>query len=83
MNSFSIPLGASVPFKSVALLDLRESVRARWFLVYLLIFGGAVVILISLGITESQVMGFTGLTRAGAPGEIEIAVRQCQKVLGL
>tara|TARA_B000000609_G_C24032737_1_gene271549 strand:- start:124 stop:525 length:402 start_codon:yes stop_codon:yes gene_type:complete len=63
MNSFSIPLGASVPFKSVALLDLRESVRARWFLVYLLIFGGAVVILISLGITESQVMGFTGLTR--------------------
>ena len=63
MNSFSIPLGVSVPFKSVALLDLRESVRARWFLVYLLIFGGAVVILISLGITESQVMGFTGLTR--------------------
>ena len=39
MNSFPIPLGASVPFKSVALLDLRESVRARWFLVYLLIFG--------------------------------------------
>ena len=63
MNPSSTSQRGSTPFKSVTLLDLRESVRARWFLVYLLIFGGAVVVLISLGITESRVMGFTGLTR--------------------
>lgn len=43
--------------------DIHEAIRARWFIVYSLIFGGAIVILFSTGITESQVLGFTGLTR--------------------
>lgn len=48
---------------TVVLADLKESIRARWFFLYSIIFGGAVVLLFALGITESQVMGFTGLSR--------------------
>ena len=47
----------------VALSDLKESIRAKWFLIYGLVFGGAIVILFLLGITESKVLGFTGLSR--------------------
>lgn len=47
----------------IALADFRESVRAKWFLLYSLVFGGAIVLLFVLGITESKVMGFTGLSR--------------------
>ena len=47
----------------VTVSDFRESVRAKWFLLYSLVFGGAIVLLFVLGITESKVMGFTGLTR--------------------
>lgn len=43
--------------------DILESLRARWFLVYALVFGGIVVLLLVLGLTESRVMGFTGLSR--------------------
>lgn len=43
--------------------DILESLRARWFLAHLLVFGGLVVLLFVLGITESRVMGFTGLSR--------------------
>lgn len=50
-------------FFLVTLADFRESVRAKWFLMYFLIFGGAVILLFVLGITESRVMGFTGLSR--------------------
>ncbi len=50
-------------FFHVTLADFRESVRAKWFLIYSLVFGGAVVLLFILGITESRVMGFTGLSR--------------------
>jgi len=50
-------------FFLVTLADFRESVRAKWFLMYFLVFGGAVVLLFVLGITESRVMGFTGLSR--------------------
>ncbi len=46
-----------------ARLDISESLRARWFLVYSLIFGGIVVSLLVFGLTESRVMGFTGLSR--------------------
>lgn len=46
-----------------ARLDITESVRARWFLLYALVFGGLVVLLFLFGITESRVMGFTGLSR--------------------
>ena len=50
-------------FLQVTLADFRESVRAKWFLMYFLVFGGAVVLLFVLGVTESRVMGFTGLSR--------------------
>lgn len=43
--------------------DILESLRARWFTVYSLVFGGLVVLLFVLGLTESRVMGFTGLSR--------------------
>ncbi|MBF0353501.1 MAG: ABC transporter permease subunit [SAR324 cluster bacterium] len=47
----------------MTLLEMRESIRARWFVVYVLIFGGAIILLFTLGITESRVLGFTGLSR--------------------
>ncbi len=50
-------------FIQVTLADFRESIRAKWFLIYSLVFGGAVVLLFVLGVTESRVMGFTGLSR--------------------
>lgn len=43
--------------------DVNESLRSRWFLVYTLVFGGVVVALFVSGLTESRVMGFTGLSR--------------------
>ncbi len=46
-----------------ALLDILESLRARWFLVYALVFGGLILLLFAFGLTESRVMGFTGLSR--------------------
>ena len=46
-----------------ARLDLSESIRAKWFLVYSLIFGGIIAALFLFGLTESRVMGFTGLSR--------------------
>lgn len=46
-----------------AYTDIIESLRARWFMVYSLVFGGIVVILFVFGLSESRVMGFTGLSR--------------------
>lgn len=46
-----------------ALLDIAESLRARWFLVYAAVFGGIVALLFVFGLTESRIMGFTGLSR--------------------
>jgi len=43
--------------------DIVESLRSRWFLVYTAIFGGIVVLLFLFGVTESRIMGFTGLSR--------------------
>lgn len=43
--------------------DINESLRSRWFLLYTLIFGGIVVALFITGLTESRIMGFTGLSR--------------------
>ena len=43
--------------------DIVESLRSRWFPVYTAIFGGIVVLLFLFGITESRIMGFTGLSR--------------------
>ena len=46
-----------------ARLDLVESLRARWFLIYSGVFGGIVALLFLFGITESRVLGFIGLSR--------------------
>lgn len=50
-------------FLHTALLDVTESMRSRWFLVYTLIFGTLVAGLFVFGVTESRIMGFTGLSR--------------------
>ncbi len=50
-------------FWQTARLDIAESLRARWFFLYALIFGAIVVILFVFGLTQSRVMGFTGLSR--------------------
>jgi len=47
----------------VAYLDLKESIRAKWFIIYALVFGGLIALFFIAGITESQVMGFSGLSR--------------------
>ncbi|OQX60321.1 MAG: ABC transporter permease [Helicobacteraceae bacterium 4484_230] len=47
----------------IAYLDLKESIRARWFIIYSLVFGGLIALFFIAGITESQVMGFSGLSR--------------------
>lgn len=46
-----------------ARLDLAETLRARWFAVYALVFGGIVALLFLFGLTESRVLGFIGLSR--------------------
>lgn len=46
-----------------AYADITESLRARWFLIYTLVFGGVIVALFLTGLTESRIMGFTGLSR--------------------
>ena len=46
-----------------ATADISESLRSRWFLIYTLVFGGVVVALFISGLTESRIMGFTGLSR--------------------
>jgi ABC-2 type transport system permease protein len=46
-----------------ALADIVESLRARWFMLYAGIFGSIVVLLFVFGLTESRIMGFTGLSR--------------------
>lgn len=43
--------------------DIIESLRSRWFMLYTAIFGGIVVLLFLFGVTESRIMGFTGLSR--------------------
>ncbi len=46
-----------------ATADISESLRSRWFLIYVLVFGGIVSALFMSGLTESRVMGFSGLSR--------------------
>jgi ABC-2 type transport system permease protein len=47
----------------VAYLDVRESLRSKWFYVYALVFGGLMALFFVAGISDSVVMGFTGLSR--------------------
>ncbi len=50
-------------FWLTAKLDIVESLRARWFQIYTLVFGGIVALLFLFGLTESRVLGFIGLSR--------------------
>jgi ABC-2 type transport system permease protein len=50
-------------FWLTAKLDIVESLRARWFMIYTLVFGGIVALLFAFGLTESRVLGFIGLSR--------------------
>ena len=47
----------------IGYLDIRESLRAKWFYVYAFVFGGLMGLFFISGITDSVVMGFTGLSR--------------------
>lgn len=47
----------------VARLDIKESIRAKWFYVYSLVFGGLIALFFLTGVTQSVVMGFSGLSR--------------------
>lgn len=46
-----------------AYTDILESLRAKWFLVYTAVFGALLVLLFLFGVTDSRIMGFTGLSR--------------------
>ena len=47
----------------VAYLDIKESLRSKWFYVYSLVFGGLMALFFITGVSDSVVMGFTGLSR--------------------
>ena len=47
----------------VARLDISEALRARWFALYSIVFGGLIALLFVFGLTESQILGFLGLSR--------------------
>ena len=47
----------------VAYLDIKESLRSKWFYVYALVFGGLMALFFVTGVSDSAVMGFTGLSR--------------------
>lgn len=44
-------------------LDILESFKTKWFLIYTIVFGGLVALFLIAGVTESKVMGFSGLSR--------------------
>ena len=47
----------------ISYLDIKESLRSKWFYVYAFVFGGLMGLFFISGITDSVVMGFTGLSR--------------------
>jgi ABC-2 type transport system permease protein len=47
----------------VAKVDIKESLRSKWFYVYSLVFGGLMALFFITGISDSVVMGFSGLSR--------------------
>ncbi|HHB52052.1 MAG TPA: ABC transporter permease [Saprospiraceae bacterium] len=50
-------------FKQIIYSDIRQNLRSRWFWAYSLLFGGFVAVMFTSGITESQIIGFVGLSR--------------------
>ncbi len=61
---------------SVIRLDLSESFRSKWFLVYSALFILLVMAIFASGVADSRVMGFTGLTRL-----LLIFIQACNIVL--
>ena len=51
------------PFHLMLRLELQESLRSRWFHFYAVVVVGLMLLLILTGISESRVLGFTGLSR--------------------
>ncbi len=47
----------------VAKVDIKESMRSKWFYVYSIVFGGLMALFFITGISDSVVMGFSGLSR--------------------
>ena len=47
----------------VAYLDIKESLRSKWFYLYSIIFGGLMALFFITGVADSVVMGFSGLSR--------------------
>jgi len=47
----------------IAYLDVKESLRSKWFYVYSVVFGGLMALFFITGVSDSVVMGFTGLSR--------------------
>jgi ABC-2 type transport system permease protein len=56
MKSFS-------SLKQIIHSDIRQNLRSRWFWAYSILFGGFVAVMFTSGITESQIIGFVGLSR--------------------
>ncbi len=49
--------------KQIVHSDIRQNLRSAWFWAYSILFGGFVAIMFTSGITESQIIGFVGLSR--------------------
>ena len=49
--------------KQIIRSEILQNLRSKWFWAYSLLFGGFVAIMFSTGITESQIIGFVGLSR--------------------
>ena len=47
----------------IAYLDIKESLRSKWFYVYTIVFGGLMALFFITGVSDAVVMGFTGLSR--------------------
>lgn len=50
-------------FKNVMMLEIKQNIRSIWFWAYTFLFAVFVAVLFILGITESQIVGFVGLSR--------------------
>ncbi|OQY29472.1 MAG: ABC transporter permease [Candidatus Cloacimonetes bacterium 4572_55] len=50
-------------FNHIVNLDIRQTLRSKWFWGYSILFGGFVALMFASGITESQIIGFLGLGR--------------------
>ncbi|MDR0588657.1 MAG: hypothetical protein LBG61_06795, partial [Burkholderiales bacterium] len=51
------------PLLAIIKLDILESFRSKWFIAYSLLFVLLVSGIFMSGVTDSRVLGFTGLTR--------------------